>query len=284
MIRNGSERALAVLRTSRPGARANGPLANALGERCGAGWRASQMGCRTMAAVAAVTLLGGMGGTHAQQSAAAGEAAGAVAAASHQRLQSTLVAFLASPIDSIAALMAGFELGGLREADARRIALYTEVMASEIHSADSHYSSVSDISMVYVGLTDGNFLGFYDVNSLVTRPAGNAAAADCSWAQFDLATVNEQCAASPSCAPGPTVSASSSNLRIDYSTSRQLGGTAISLTGWKEYDHRAREWYTDRYFALKMMNFALKMMNPALKMMHLYHMQPCTSSCTPGSD
>jgi hypothetical protein len=144
----------------------------------------------------------------------------------------------------MAALMAGFELGGLRDAGSRRVALYAEVLAADLHRVDSIHSGSSDISMVYVGLADGQFLGFYDVDNVVARPAGGAAAADCSWAPFDLAAVNEQCAATAGCAPGPAVSAASSNIRTKHSTSREAGGTAINLTGWRDYDHRGRDWYT----------------------------------------
>ena len=54
----------------------------------------------------------------------------------------------------------------------------------------------TSIDMVYVGLEDGVFLGYFSPTSYTERAAsGNAA--DLPWAPYDLATVDAVCAAQP---------------------------------------------------------------------------------------
>eukprot|EP01048_Picozoa_sp_COSAG05_P034734 COSAG05_NODE_14683_length_390_cov_0.872852_1_plen_55_part_01 len=51
-----------------------------------------------------------------------------------------------------------------------------------------------EISMLYIGLEDGLFTGYYSTTDYTER-APSGWAEDLSWSPYSLATVNEVCAA-----------------------------------------------------------------------------------------
>ena len=192
---------------------------------------------------AAAALLGGVGHIAFSQAAESGDQVDLVRGAqiidrTAPRFQFVLQEMLAEPIEGLALLNARIELGELQDFESRRRALYAQTLAAFARPD-------SQIAMVYAGLQDGQFLGYYSMSSFTVRPPGDAPATSCSWSPFDLATVNEQCAAAPECTPGPTVNATSAGLRTFHSTSREVGGSPGALTKWNEYDPRGRPWYTE---------------------------------------
>ena len=109
----------------------------------------------------------------------------------------------------------------------------------------------SAYSMLYAGLEDGLFVGFFSPTSYTLRAAGGRAE-DVPWAPYTLATVNAACAAAPGACrgvDGKTVQRSGtcppnnatcidSNIRNYYTTSPENSGRPIAFTRWKTYDPR----------------------------------------------
>jgi hypothetical protein len=111
--------------------------------------------------------------------------------------------------------------------------------------------------MVYIGLEDGLFAGYYSLTSYTERaPSGQAE--DLSWSPYSLATVNEVCATVAACqgVTNQTVNASGScgvpdmtcvdaNIRNYYTTTEASSGQPVNFTKWTTYDPRVRSWYTE---------------------------------------
>jgi hypothetical protein len=102
------------------------------------------------------------------------------------------------PFETIRFSEASLELGfldlaaGYDTSQVRR-GLYNQVIGLGV--GDRQRTS---IDMVYVGLEDGVFLGYFSPTSYTER-AASGLAVDLSWAPYDLATVDAVCAASDAC-------------------------------------------------------------------------------------
>ena len=114
-----------------------------------------------------------------------------------------------------------------------------------------------EISMLYIGLEDGLFTGYYSTTAYTER-APSGWAEDLSWSPYSLATVNEVCAASDACQGfgDKTVHASGTcddsntscvdaDIRNYYSTSEAADGQPLNFTKWRVYDPRVRPWYIE---------------------------------------
>ena len=118
----------------------------------------------------------------------------------------------------------------------------------------------TSISMVYVGMEDGRFVGYFSGTSYTERAAGDGLATHLPWSPWeDPEAMNAACAADASvCIPGPDgvsvesacpapppPNCASSNVRNYYATSVDLKGLPGNVTRWRLYDPRIRPWYTE---------------------------------------
>jgi Ca2+-binding EF-hand superfamily protein len=147
--------------------------------------------------------------------------------------------FLSTPAELVDLTLAAYEMGSLSTPDAMREWLYAQVKAGGGEGCDS------EVTMIYAGLEDGRFAGYYDPERYTSRGAGEARAdaPDTIWAPYTVSTVNS--ASDVQGPPGVTVSGSSTHIRTYHATRRAVRGAPERLTRWTTYDHRARPWYTE---------------------------------------
>jgi hypothetical protein len=112
-------------------------------------------------------------------------------------------------------------------------------------------------TMLYVGLEDGRFLGYFSASSYTFRARANGSALGFSWSPAPPLSPTVQGPApghiaSDACPAGAARSSAAApctlggccdrSVRGYFSTSRAAKGVPLNLTKWKAYDHRARPW------------------------------------------
>lgn len=120
----------------------------------------------------------------------------------------------------------------------------------------------SGITMLYAGLADGRFIGYYSPERYTFRATGQSAASspELVWTPYasaddvpdalgsDSTFIAVSCPGSmrdseePGCTPAGCCD---SNIRTYHSTSQEARGAPQTLTKWALYDPRLRPWYTE---------------------------------------
>ncbi len=124
--------------------------------------------------------------------------------------------FMGLPEQAIAAIQPMFDLGVAEISSREEIlsSVYSQVIALDVGHSDP------TLSMLYAGMSDGRFLGYYDDETMVIRAAGAGSGSDLPWPHAltestaaALASLNELCAAA---------AATGSNMRCGGGGSRTV--------------------------------------------------------------
>jgi hypothetical protein len=137
-------------------------------------------------------------------------------------MSSNLEHVMVKPFESVrfsqSSMQFGF-LGDLSSAELLRQWVYSQILALGVGDV-----SVSSIDMIYVGLEDGLFVGYFSPASYTERAAGAGSAADLPWSPYALDTLAAHCGSEVRCVDGKTLA-----LACDAGAERS--GSCRSLLG-----------------------------------------------------
>lgn len=181
-----------------------------------------------------------------------------------QRLSAAMTTFLSAPVELVDLTRAAYDLDSLSAAEALREWIYAQTKAM---AAKSGTSCSREVTMIYAGMQDGTFVGYYDPVSYTARAAqrSRADAPGTTWAPYTLVTINaaDDVQSPPGRIVGTGCSESTSaelceqsgcdtsgccysNIRTYHTTRPALRGRPENLTRWTTYDPRCRPWYTEQ--------------------------------------
>jgi hypothetical protein len=142
-------------------------------------------------------------------------------------MNSNLENMMGKPFESLVgsqtAVQFGF-LGSLQSSTLLRQWCYSQVLALGVGD-----HSVSSIDMVYVGLENGHFVGYFSPTIYTERAAGQGSAGDIPWSPYTLGTLRAHCSSSAvqcisgknvalACPAGVRIGSCKSILDADVST------------------------------------------------------------------
>ena len=198
--------------------------------------------------------------------------AGTFADSQHARIAISLDGYLSGAANFVASIQPLVELEVINVSFTEQIAagLYSQVLNLQMSNSSGWSKSGAD--MLYAGMKDGRFVGYYHHAKMVLRAKGDSLFSDLLWHPYNSATdINAACLSSPdlecaedaprqvasSCPVGSpsdghslpcfvvsqNESCCNSSIEVVYETSRDNKGKPLAAKGWALYDPRIRPWY-----------------------------------------